>query len=119
MAQMPDEKITVSADANVQGRDSETGQVQKIPVGLSAEDLEHALALQRYVPGTAAEKRLVRKLDFILLPVLWLMYVLAYLDRGNIVRYISRLLITISSTNYNPQGKRQRRWTERGSGSKR
>lgn len=89
---MPDEKITISADTNVQGRDSETGQVQKIPAGLSQEEIEHAAALLRYVPGTEAEKRLVRKLDFILLPVLWLMYVLAYLDRGNIVSTIKLLV---------------------------
>ena len=37
------------------------------------------------VPGTKLEKRLVWKLDLILLPVLWWMYILAYVDRGNVV----------------------------------
>lgn len=41
-------------------------------------------ALQGYVPGTAEEKRLVRKIDFVLLPILWWMYILAHLDRSNI-----------------------------------
>lgn len=42
-------------------------------------------ALQQYTPDSAEEKRLVRKIDMVLLPVLWWMYILAYLDRGNIV----------------------------------
>lgn len=37
------------------------------------------------VPGTKLEKRMVLKLDLILLPVLWWMYILAYVDRGNVV----------------------------------
>lgn len=52
----------------------------------SPQDAEILAALESYVPGTAEEKRLVRKIDFILLPLLWWMYILAYLDRGNIVR---------------------------------
>ncbi|KAF4950354.1 hypothetical protein FSARC_13218 [Fusarium sarcochroum] len=49
--------------------------------------LEHAeivSAFQSYVPGTAEERQLVRKADMVLLPLLWWMYILAYLDRGNI-----------------------------------
>lgn len=49
-----------------------------------AEDAAMIAALQDYVPGTVAEKRLVRKIDFILLPILWWMYILAHLDRSNI-----------------------------------
>ena len=48
-------------------------------------DPEMVQALQDYVPNTPEEKRLVRKIDLVLLPCLWWMYVLAYLDRGNIV----------------------------------
>ncbi|KAM0418713.1 hypothetical protein ACHAPT_012311 [Fusarium lateritium] len=51
---------------------------------LSLEDAEIVAALQCYVPETAEEKRLVRKADMVLLPLLWWMYILAYLDRGNI-----------------------------------
>lgn len=53
---------------------------------LTLKDPEIVTALQCYVPGTAEEKRLVRKADMVLLPLLWWMYILAYLDRGNIVR---------------------------------
>ncbi|KAJ3548511.1 hypothetical protein NM208_g979 [Fusarium decemcellulare] len=51
---------------------------------LSLEDAEIVATLQSYVPGTEEEKRLVRKADMVLLPLLWWMYILAYLDRGNI-----------------------------------
>ncbi|WAO87274.1 MFS domain-containing protein [Fusarium falciforme] len=51
---------------------------------LSLEDAEIIAALQSYVPGTSEENRLVRKADMVLLPLLWWMYILAYLDRGNI-----------------------------------
>ncbi|WRT65242.1 uncharacterized protein IL334_002185 [Kwoniella shivajii] len=37
-----------------------------------------------YIPGTDAEKRLVRKIDRHFLPMLWIMYVFNYLDRTNI-----------------------------------
>ncbi|KDN49592.1 MFS general substrate transporter [Tilletiaria anomala UBC 951] len=37
-----------------------------------------------YVPNSDAERRLVRKIDLRLMPILWLMYVLNYIDRTNI-----------------------------------
>lgn len=37
-----------------------------------------------YVPGTAEERALLRKIDLRMLPILWLMYVFNYLDRTNI-----------------------------------
>ncbi len=37
-----------------------------------------------YQPGTDAEKRLVRKIDIRLMPMLWLMYVFNYVDRTNV-----------------------------------
>lgn len=52
---------------------------------MSLADTEIIAALQSYVPDTAEERRLVRKADMVLLPLLWWMYILAYLDRGNIV----------------------------------
>lgn len=53
------------------------------------DDPELALAFESYTPGTAEEKAIVRKIDFILLPALWWMYILAYLDRGNIVSLLT------------------------------
>lgn len=50
----------------------------------SAEEL--TVAYEQYAPGTEAEKHLVRKIDLLLLPMLWLMCVMAYVDRNNIVR---------------------------------
>ena len=38
-------------------------------------------ATDGYVPGTDEEKRLVRKIDLYLLPTIWLMYLLSYMDR--------------------------------------
>lgn len=34
-----------------------------------------------YVPGTDEEKALVRKIDMFILPTMWLMYLLSYMDR--------------------------------------
>lgn len=34
-----------------------------------------------YVPGTDEEKKLVRKIDLFLLPTIFLMYLLSYMDR--------------------------------------
>ncbi|RJE26396.1 Major Facilitator Superfamily [Aspergillus sclerotialis] len=42
------------------------------------------IALRNYVPGSKEEKRLVRKLDMWMIPMLWWMCVLCYLDRNNI-----------------------------------
>ena len=56
-------------------------------------DSDMATALENYVPDTNEEKKLVRKIDWLLLPCLWWMYILAYLDRGNIVRYSLLFLV--------------------------
>jgi hypothetical protein len=53
--------------------------------GISAEDLELQQALRNYIPETEAEKKLRRKIDLHLMPMLWVMYVLNYIDRTNIV----------------------------------
>ncbi|KAK7224910.1 hypothetical protein V2G26_012913 [Clonostachys chloroleuca] len=55
-----------------------------IKTNISAEEMELQQALSDYVPGSDAEKRLVRKIDFIMMPAVWLMYILAYIDRQNI-----------------------------------
>lgn len=43
------------------------------------------VALRNYVPGTLEEKHLVRKVDLWMIPMLWWMCVLCYIDRNNIV----------------------------------
>jgi hypothetical protein len=37
--------------------------------------------IESYVPGTEEERKLVRKIDLYLLPAMWLMYLLSYMDR--------------------------------------
>lgn len=58
---------------------------------LSDRELEIEHALNNYVPDTDEEKRFVRKLDLILMPTLWFMYILAYIDRQNIVSVFYRM----------------------------
>jgi len=60
--------------------------------GISAEDYELQQALKNYVPETEAEKKLRRKIDLHLMPMLWIMYVLNYIDRTNIVSGASYIL---------------------------
>ncbi|KAL2803269.1 major facilitator superfamily domain-containing protein [Aspergillus granulosus] len=53
------------------------------------EDIEGKSGLRRsvmpdYVPGTEEEKKLVRKIDLYILPMMWIMYLLSYMDRTNI-----------------------------------
>ena len=43
-----------------------------------------------YVPDTEAERRLVRKIDVRMLPILWIMYMFNYVDRTNIGVSVSR-----------------------------
>lgn len=48
-------------------------------------DEQLELALANYVPGTDLEKQLVRKVDWYMIPTLWGMCVLCFLNRNNIV----------------------------------
>ncbi|KLO87671.1 Uncharacterized protein Y057_13711 [Fusarium fujikuroi] len=50
-------------------------------VGISQELSD---ALSNYTPGSPEEKKLVRKIDLFLMPILWIMYILNYVDRTNI-----------------------------------
>lgn len=55
---------------------------QELPLHDNPKVLEAALL--EYVEGTPEEKKLVRKIDYHLIPILWAMYVFNYLDRTNI-----------------------------------
>ena len=57
----------------------------KKDVVVDDENSELAEALRNYVPQSAEEKKLVRKIDLFLMPILWIMYILNYIDRTNIV----------------------------------
>lgn len=73
MAEIKDNSHHVEMDASFEKK------------GLSAEEFELQQALRNYVPETEAEKKLRRKIDLHLMPMLWIMYVLNYIDRTNIV----------------------------------
>lgn len=66
-------------------RSDVVGETEPVKADLSHYDVELEEALRNYVPGSDAEKRLVRKLDLYLMPTVWFMYILAYIDRQNIV----------------------------------
>ena len=46
--------------------------------------------IERTTPDKDEEKRLLRKLDMRIIPILWLIYMLAFLDRTNVCGAISR-----------------------------
>ena len=52
---------------------------------ITADEIELQQALKNYVPDTEAENKLRRKIDLHLMPILWIMYILNYIDRTNIV----------------------------------
>jgi hypothetical protein len=55
-------------------------------LGVDQGDVELQQALKNYVPGSDTEKKFLRKIDLRLMPILWVMYILNYVDRTNIVR---------------------------------
>ncbi|WQF82422.1 Putative major facilitator superfamily, MFS transporter superfamily [Colletotrichum destructivum] len=68
----------------LQPESTDMAEVYAEKVVLSEHNLELERALQNYVPDSAEEKALVRKLDLYMGPTLWFMYILAYIDRQNI-----------------------------------
>lgn len=62
-----------------------------------SEESEMAKDLDGFMPGSAEEKRLVRKIDLYLMPILWIKYVFNYIDRTNIVRHIHSLAHDLGS----------------------
>lgn len=58
-------------------KDSSSDQVENINRKLSISDVQENV----YIPDTEEEKKLVRKIDLFLLPTIWLMYLLSYMDR--------------------------------------
>ncbi|KAL3417232.1 major facilitator superfamily transporter [Phlyctema vagabunda] len=68
------------------GIKEDVAYVESLPTkdDLSAEEIELQQALRDYVPDTEAEKKLLRKIDMHLIPTLWIMYILNYIDRTNI-----------------------------------
>jgi sugar phosphate permease len=51
---------------------------------VSSSHLTHTRLTFRYVPGSAEEKKLLRKMDLRIVPTIWVLYTLSYLNRANI-----------------------------------
>lgn len=77
--------------------------------GFSGDEVE--LALRGYAPNTQLEKKMIRKVDLSLLPMLWLMCVMAYVDRNNIVSHPLQQQYASTDTNIG-EGERKRCWHE-------
>lgn len=78
--------MSITQEAVVDLKQGQT-MLQDMTTTKSYESQENALdlALQNYIPDTDAEKKLVRKVDLFMVPMLWWMCILCYLDRNNIV----------------------------------
>jgi hypothetical protein len=61
--------------------------LQDITPSKGNDEREEALdqSVLDYIPDTDAEKKLVRKVDLFMVPMLWWMCILCYVDRNNIV----------------------------------
>lgn len=53
---------------------------------------EESMANDEYVPDTEEEKKLVRKIDLYILPMMWFMYLMSYMDRTKSVYPLSHTL---------------------------
>lgn len=76
--------------------------------GFSGDEVQ--VALRDYVPDSALEKRMLRKVDLYQLPMLWMMCVMAYVDRNNIVG-LSSIKAKMEFAN-SSAGQCERRWHE-------
>lgn len=63
--------------------DSKLTNIDKVETEHVEQDVAKAAAAE-FVADTPEEKRLVRKIDRRLLPMLWVMYIFNYLDRTNV-----------------------------------
>lgn len=52
--------------------------------GADADVLQAQQLAAQWQENTEAEKRLVRKLDYRILPCVWILYLLGFLDRANV-----------------------------------
>jgi len=66
------------------GEKAQSLEMTEKPSAVLSNEPELAEALRNYVPQSAEEKKLVRKIDLFLMPMLWIMYILNYVDRTNI-----------------------------------
>lgn len=83
MGQSETASVRVSMDKADKPQTEQLEMPDPVKPGDVDEELEEAL--RNYVPGSPEEKKLLRKIDLRLMPILWIMYILNYVDRTNIV----------------------------------
>ncbi|KAK7203946.1 major facilitator superfamily domain-containing protein [Myxozyma melibiosi] len=74
-------KTRLSSDTAVDAE--KLGSLQQ-DIKISDEHIENPLLIPDYRPGTDEERRLVWKIDLCLLPIIFVMYFLSYMDRINV-----------------------------------
>ncbi|CAG7988573.1 unnamed protein product [Penicillium olsonii] len=60
------------------------GTKHPVKAGISSDQIEHASIHEHVLFSPQEERKLVRKVDLTLLPMIWIMYLLSYMDRTNI-----------------------------------
>ncbi|KKY13793.1 putative major facilitator superfamily transporter [Diplodia seriata] len=77
---------TASVRASMDKAEDLRAEQLEMPDAVKPGDVDEELeeALRNYVPGSPEEKKLLRKIDLRLMPILWIMYILNYVDRTNI-----------------------------------
>ena len=57
------------------------GTKHPVKAGISSDQIEHASIHEHVLFSPQEERKLVRKVDLTLLPMIWIMYLLSYMDR--------------------------------------
>lgn len=78
LEQAPTATSTTSSDHGVDKQDV------RVETDMAANEAEARGFAANWVDGSLEEKRLVRKLDWRILPCTWILYLLGFLDRANI-----------------------------------
>jgi hypothetical protein len=96
MAEVIVEQARMQNQGNLSHRleDNETFEDTVIKVEVYESEREITRVLQDYVHDTEEERRLVRKIDMKLLPILGVMYALQCVDRTGMVSFKENLLIS-------------------------
>jgi hypothetical protein len=89
------EQVQAQKSQNLSSRleDNETFEDNVIKIEVYETEREITRVLQDYAQETEEERRLVRKIDLRLLPILGIMYALQSMDRTGMVRYMLQLLL--------------------------
>lgn len=92
------------------------GSLRSSDNGINKDAVDDEAAAQQFlmdnwVNGTAEEKKLVRKLDWRILPCTWILYLLGFLDRANIGYVSSSLQLWLDQANKDSETQRLVVWS--------